>query len=69
MLNKGMLAINPIKFSAITYLGYPSIDFLSISLNLSKLITQNTLYAAFYEPKSIIEISDILGISKDTISE
>ncbi|MDA3734010.1 sigma-70 family RNA polymerase sigma factor [Niameybacter massiliensis] len=58
----GNLGINPIKFLDMGHTGQPGTkgdtrDF------LAKVITQNIVYAAYHEPRTIRELSEELGIS------
>ena len=67
MNEKGQLAINPIKFNKIRFLGKMGSDWISIEYRLSKLLTQNVLYASYHEPKTIEEIADLLWLSKNHV--
>ena len=64
-----MLGLKPIRFNGINYLGERGQDWMSTDFNLSKLITQNILYSAYHESKTIAEISELLGTPKGSIKE
>ncbi|MCL2063461.1 MAG: hypothetical protein FWG98_03685 [Candidatus Cloacimonetes bacterium] len=69
MSEKGLLAINPIKFVNMYYTGFMGKDRLKIDYKLTKLLTQNVLYSAYHNVKSISEIADSIGVNINLIRE
>ena len=67
--NKVISKIEPIRFDTLDYLGETGRDRFLVMHNLSKLFTQNILYAAYYEPKTPGEISEITGLPKAVVEE
>ena len=68
-LNKTISKIEPIRFDVIDYLGETGRDRYLVEYNLSKLFTQNILFAAYTEPKTPEDISEITGIPKIIVEE
>jgi RNA polymerase sigma factor (sigma-70 family) len=62
MNEKGTLAMLLVKFSNITFSGEPGARGEGPKDYLSKLISQNTAYAAYHEAKTITEIAQELGV-------
>ena len=69
MNEKIKLSLKPVKFSSLKFLGELGNDWTMIEYNLSKLITQNVLYSIYHEPKTIREISAILGIKTNLVAD
>ena len=69
MYEKSSLAINPIKFNPIKFLGNTGSDWVDTEYKLSKLITQNVLYATYHYARTIKEISYLLGIKGSLIKD
>ena len=69
MIEKGTLALKPIYFSNIGYFGSLGLDWMNVDFYLSKLITQNILYSIYHNEKSIEEIADIIGVSKNYVAD
>ena len=67
--NTGLYAMKPVRFSSIEFLGSTGSDWHKFDFNLSKILTQNVLYAAYHEPKTIKEISEFLFVQTDIIEE
>ena len=68
-MKSGIYGLQPIHFSSINFIGNTSHDYRAIDYNFSKLLTQNILYAAYYEPQSISSIVELLGISDTFVQE
>ena len=69
MKDNGKFALNPIKFKNNEYVGTFGSDWLNTNYILTSLITQNVLYSAYHEAKTIPEIANLLGIQIDIIEE
>ena len=69
MTQKRELGINPIKFTNINYIGSIGTNWWKTDYYLSKLSTQNILYAAYHEEKTLYEIADLLGLPKNFVAE
>ena len=69
MTEKGHLSLKPIRFTSIEYFGEIGSDQLNTDYILSKLITQNILYSAYHQPKTIPEIADLLAIDPSIVEE
>ncbi len=66
--NIGNLGLNPIKFGSMGHCGSPGTKG-DTSEFLSKSITQNVAYSCYFEPHSINEIADELGVSPIFVSD
>ena len=62
-----ILALKPIKLKNIRYLGTLGNDWSLMDYNLSKLIAQNILYAAYHQPRSVAEIAKSLLVNQNLI--
>ena len=69
MLDHDILGIKPIRFMGISYLGNYKMGIQSINAYLSNLLTQNILYAAYYNARTIEEISEVLSVPKNLVEE
>ena len=69
MNEKNIFAIKPIKLFNFGNLGHLSPGWIATDYFLSKSITQNILYSAYHEAKSISEIADLLGVKNSIIEE
>ena len=69
MYEDGIYAMEPIRFTNIDYIGQIGRDWIFTEYNLSKVITQNILYAAYHSAKTIDEIADLLGVHESLIVE
>ena len=69
MREKINLGIKPIKFTSMGHNGNPAPGNKDTAYYLAKLISQNIAYAAYWEPKTITEIAEELGISAAFIED
>ena len=69
MLDKNILGMEPIRFSDFYYVGTLGSNWANIDYSLSKLIAQNILYSAYYEARTISEISEFLGVQPSVVEE
>ncbi|MCL2064381.1 MAG: hypothetical protein FWG98_08420 [Candidatus Cloacimonetes bacterium] len=69
MNEKGSLALKPIRFKNICFLGNMGYDWIPAEYNLSKLITQNILYAMYHSAKTISELSELLNVPESLIED
>ena len=69
MIEKGQFSLKPIRFTSIEYFGEIGTEQLNTDYILSKLITQNILYSAYHQPKTIPEIAEILAIEPSIVEE
>ncbi|MDR1065495.1 MAG: sigma-70 family RNA polymerase sigma factor, partial [Oscillospiraceae bacterium] len=58
----GKLGMNPVSFSDMGHSGKPG-KFGDTAHFLARRLTQNIVYAAYYEPRTVTEIADELGVS------
>ena len=69
MNKKGIYGIKPIRFKNISPTGTGGPDWGFIEFNLSKLLSQNILFAAYYEAKTISEIAELIGVQESLVKE
>jgi len=68
-MKQNNLKIEPITFTHLNYIGESGSNRIAIEYNLSKLFTQNIMYAAYYEPQTPQEISAHTGIPESLVKE
>ena len=69
MNKKRTYAMNPKRFVNVGYIGNMGSDWVNTDYHLSMLITQNILYAAYHEARSISEIADLVGVQNSLVEE
>ena len=69
MNDKRFLGMKPTHFRSLGYVGSTGSDWRIIDYSISKLVSQNILYAAYHNPKTINEISDMVGAEISLIED
>ena len=68
MRRKGTLGIEPVEFKGLGNLGKPG-DLGDTSYFLNSKLRQNIAYAAYFEPKTKLEIAEELGLLDKVMTE
>ena len=62
-----LLSLKPIRLNSIGTIGFTTPQLMNTLYDLSKILTQNILYITYYEPKSVSEIADMLGLNQNLV--
>ena len=69
MREKDDFALKPVRFKNISFFGNMGYDWIPTEYNLSKLVTQNILYAMYHTSQTISEVSDLLNMPESLIED